>query len=395
MKIRINQINALKHLLFWNGATVVIIGPFLPLYFFYKGYTVVQIGILLGVAPFMGVISQPFWAYLSDRYQSVKKILLIVFLLTIASSYGVFFGDSFTVILVFIILMYFFWSPVGPLLDSFIIQSIKNGNHTYGSLRLWASVGYAIFALIVGTILRVIGIQNLYVLCLVLFLVLIVSLAFVSDIKQITRKVEFKDINKLLGNRYLVWFLLLVMLLSIPNGFNGAILGIHLQNLGAKEDLIGLANTLAAASEVPVFYYLSRHLHKYREMFLLSIVGVLFTLRWAITAWISSPLVFTYFQITQSVTFAVLWLVALETMVKIVPEYLRSTGQALLTTLSVGVVSVFGSIFGAFVFQQYGAEMMYHLMAIITAIATILFYLTNRTQMNRKFELENKKVLQK
>lgn len=395
MKKRINQLNALKHLYFWYGATVVIVGPFLPLYFYHKGFSIIEIGIFLGVSPFVGILSQPLWAYLSDRFQSVKKILMILFLLTGTASIGVFFGESFSSVLLFTILLYFSWSPTGPLLDSLAISSIQGKSQTYGGIRLFASTGFAVFALLFGSVMRVIGIQYLYLVYWLMLMILLVSLVWIKDIVQLQKKVELRDFKALFQNRYLLWFLLLILLISIPNGFNGAMFGLHLQNLGAKEDLIGLASTVAAASEVPIFYYLTRYLHKFKEMLVLCIVAGLFTFRWAITALISSPLLLTGFQVTQSVTFAVFWMVALQTMVKIVPDYLRSTGQAILASITFGLCSIFGSVIGAFIFQHYGGKTMYLTMAFITMMASLLFYITYRSQVIKDIQLKKTQELQK
>ncbi|MFP3381262.1 MFS transporter, partial [Bacillus sp. SIMBA_069] len=49
---------------------------FLPVYLTYRGVTPAQIGILIGVGSFIGILSQPFWGMVSDRYKTIKRVIL-------------------------------------------------------------------------------------------------------------------------------------------------------------------------------------------------------------------------------------------------------------------------------------------------------------------------------
>src|SRR3954451_24970588 len=92
-----DQIVSLKVLFFLYGGTIVLIGPFLPLYLVNQGFSPLKVGLILGVSTFFGVLGQPYWAYMSDRFKTVKKILLIVYVSSLLISVGLFFSKLFLV----------------------------------------------------------------------------------------------------------------------------------------------------------------------------------------------------------------------------------------------------------------------------------------------------------
>lgn len=72
-----DSLTSLKLLMFNFHAANTIILSFLPLYLKYKGLSGTEIGWVLAIGPFASIISQPFWGYLSDKYKTIKKMLLI------------------------------------------------------------------------------------------------------------------------------------------------------------------------------------------------------------------------------------------------------------------------------------------------------------------------------
>src|SRR5690625_4406114 len=71
------SLTPLKVLLFSFYATNTIIVGYLPLYLQYKGLTGKEIGWVLAIGPLVSIFAQPFWGYMSDKYKTVKRIILL------------------------------------------------------------------------------------------------------------------------------------------------------------------------------------------------------------------------------------------------------------------------------------------------------------------------------
>ncbi|MUV38576.1 putative transporter YwbF [Lentibacillus sp. JNUCC-1] len=108
-----DSLTPLKMLLFSFHATNTIIISFLPLYLKAKGLNPTEIGWVLAVGPLASIFSQPFWGYMSDKYKTVKRMLLICVVGLIFSSIVFFQMNGLLAILIMGAVFYFFTSPIG------------------------------------------------------------------------------------------------------------------------------------------------------------------------------------------------------------------------------------------------------------------------------------------
>ncbi|RCW66425.1 MFS transporter [Saliterribacillus persicus] len=373
------QISFLKALTFLNMSSKGIILPFLPLFLYFRNFSPVEIGMIMGIAPMVSIIAQPFVGYLSDKYKTIKGILIILYFAVIATTFTIFFSGEFIVVFISFIAFHFALSPSTPLIDSMVIKSLgEKRQNQYGKIRLWGSIGFAITAVISGPVLSFIGIDKIYILFWILMLGTIILTIFLKDKNQSSTPVSLQGVKQILKNKNFMYFLFLCFLVMIPHRMNDTMIVLHLEELGGTELLIGLAWALAAFSEVPVFYYLSQRIMHYNHLFLLGLIAIFYTIRWLLYGLIDSPEIITALQLTQGITFGLFWLVALQTAVSFVPNHLRSTGQALLTSVCFGLGGAVGGTVGGSIFTSLGSENMYRIMASITFLATIAIFLSYR-----------------
>ncbi|WP_035724686.1 MFS transporter, partial [Gracilibacillus boraciitolerans] len=371
------QIRFLKALTFFNASNKGLILPFLPLFLSFRGFSSIEIGTILGIAPMVSIIAQPFFGYISDKYKTIKGLLILLYFAVISVSVSIFFSTSFVVVFSSFVLFHFVMSPSGPLLDSMAIKSLgvkRRGE--YGKIRLWASIGFAITALVSGPVLDIIGIDRIYIVFWILILSLIFLTLFLKDNNHSADPVTINGVKEVLTNKNFMVFLFLCLLVIIPHRMNDTMLVLHLDNLGATTFMVGAAWALAAFSEVPVFYYLSQRIMQFHHLFVLGIVALFFTIRWFLYGFIESAEWIVFFQISQGLTFGLFWLVALQTAVKYVPNHLRSTGQALLMSTCFGLGGAVGGTTGGAIFDHFGSQTMYQVMAIMTFIAMIAIFIT-------------------
>ncbi|MGP4041729.1 MFS transporter [Gracilibacillus sp. D59] len=378
------QIRFLKALTLFNASHKGLILPFLPLFLSFRGFSSVEIGTILGIAPMVSIVAQPFFGYISDKYKTIKGLLLFLYFAVIAISFSIFFSTSFLIVFISFVAFHFVMSPAGPLLDSMAIKSLGSKKRDqYGKIRLWGSIGFAFTAVVSGPILGFIGIRNIYILFWILILLLISLTIFLKDNNHSADPVSLQGVKEVLTNKGFLLFLFLCFLVMIPHRMNDTMLVLHLEDLGATTFLVGAAWALAAFSEVPVFYFLTQKILQFHHLFLLGIVAMLFTIRWLLYAFIQSAEWIVFFQISQGLTFGLFWLVALQTAVSFVPNQLRSTGQALLMSTCFGLGGAVGGTTGGAILDNFGSQVMYQLMATMTFLAMIGIFATYKEQKRR------------
>lgn len=379
------QIPTLRGLNFSYYATQAVLLPFLPLYFIAKGLSTVEVGLLMTIGPFVAVFAQPVWGYISDRLKTVKKVIFLLWILTILSSIGLFQADTFIEFFIYSLFIYFFMIPSVPLLDSISIQSTQRLNLSYGSVRLWGSVGFTTLALVTGFLIGYIGgIENIHYIYWSLWVLPMGLLFLLKDEPSVGISITLKSVYSVFKNQQFLWFLLMVFIISVPHRLNDSLFGVYLSELGATEQMIGWAWALAAASEIPTFALLSKFMHRFHELALLCLVSLIYTVRWLLYALILDPWVLLFLQATHTITFAVFWIVSIHYVIRLVPAELRSTGQSIFSAVFLGLAGITGGLVGGALHDQWGGDSMYYFGAILALIAGALFLITHLYQRKRR-----------
>ncbi|WP_261301888.1 MFS transporter [Paenibacillus andongensis] len=378
------QIISLSGVNFFYYASSAILLPYLPLYLQSKGYSASEIGLLMMIGPFISIFAQPFWGYVSDRFNSVRNIVFLLWSLSLLGSLGLFLTKGFGLTLGFILMLYFFLLPSIPLIDNLVVKSTAQRGMSYGSVRLWGSIGFSGVALISGLLLEELGgVANIPYFYWALWIFPFLLLAFIKDEKGSGQRITLSTIGTIFKNKNFLWFMVMVLMISIPHRMNDALLGLYLNKLGATDSMVSWAWAIAACTEIPVFAYINRYIHRYHELTILGLVSVLYTIRWILYTFFSDPWVLIGLQTTHMVTFAVLWIVAVQYVVRLLPEQFGSTGQSILAMVFMGLAGIIGGSVGGWLSEQWGGASMYVFASVMSAIAAGMFFATQVVMRRR------------
>lgn len=356
-----------------------LLNPYLPVYFQEIGFSNLQIGLLMSIGPLVSLLANPFWGYWSDRLQNIRLIIIFMLIGNLALSQIYFQMHMFITIFILMLLFYFFQTALNPLSNSLILQSIEHTPHQFGTFRLWGSIGFAIMVLIAGPMVVWIGIENLgYLYGTFIVITLWISLKLPRQGKKKKRAfLKATDIALLFKSGIFLAFLLLSMLISLPNRLNLTFISIYIHELGGSEVYVGWSWFLAAIIEVPVFILLDRYLRPVaKTMFgLLAAVSVLYTLRWLLMGWATAPMQIVWIQLLHSVTFGVAYYVGTQLCDYLVPRSLRTSGQAVYGVFWMGIAGLVGGLLGGALYDSTGPTVMYTVCAILSMVGIIGFTL--------------------
>ncbi|MDT9724951.1 MFS transporter [Xylanibacillus composti] len=362
--------------------TMALIISQLPLYFESQGYSKLEIGTLYSIGPLAGIFANLFWGVISDRYNTIKKILMICLAGQFFMVIGMIYHSSFAMLTVIMLFFYFFQTPMNPLNDSQILLTIRNTKKSYASFRMWGSVGFASSSLIFGWLLGLTGAEwTVYLM----FATIVVSLILGAPLKErqgTMSKMDFSGIIPVLTSRKFLIFLGLVFVLMLGHRVNDGFLGLYMQERGASNFIVGLAWTFASMSEIPVFFLLSKYGHRFKELPLLGIVGILYCIRFLLTFTVSSPVGIAAVQLMHGVTFGMFLFTALRYLQQIVPDQYKSTGMAVFTVTWVGVAGLISGTVGGWVYDAIDAHTLYVAAIILSAIASVGFFAAHLSRRN-------------
>lgn len=314
------------------------------------------------LGPLLAVFFQPVWGYLSDRLGKVKN------------SIGLFRSDDYVTTLVYVTLLYFFWLPSLPLMDSISIKAAERRGSSYGSIRLFGSIGYMTVLLVGGIVLGTrIGISSLSIIFWAAWIIPMLLLLKLRDEPVEGERMTLQSIKPIFKNKSFLWFLVLVFIVSVPHRMHDVMFSLYLMEAGGSNTMVGWSWALAAVAEIPAFALLSRYLYRIREYNLIGLVCLLYTIRWIIYAFTTEPWVMFALQAGAAVTFAVFWITVVHYTVRILPKQLTSTGQSLLAMIFLGFAGISGGSIGGWLKDNYGGSSNHIFAAIVSCIAGIVF----------------------
>ncbi|MCM3039853.1 MFS transporter [Paenibacillus motobuensis] len=360
--------------------------PFLPLYFSDRGLSETQIGTIIGIGGFITLIAQPLWGMISDRLRTIRKVLLLLVICCTVTGYSLYSTDSYPLILLFVMLTYFFLMPIDPLTESLNFRVAESEGISYGSLRTYGALGYAVMSLAAGFLMTEYGSRSLGITFAALGLISLVVAFLMPDAPVSGKPLTIKSLKNFLSNKETLLFLILVFISSIPARMNDTYLGLYIKDLGGKPDLLGLAWFLAAGSEILVFSLSFWWLRKNKELALIAFAGAFYFIRFFISAWIKDPNWLAYIQLLQIFTFPIFYTAAIQYLYSIVPVEWRATGQTVLALLFFGVSGIIASFAGGALYQALGGHTMYLTISALSLIGMLFGLVLYRKYGRNKSE---------
>jgi PPP family 3-phenylpropionic acid transporter len=349
----------LKTFSFSMFMTMAVIVSYFPLYFDYKGYSKLQIGMLYAIGPLIGMMSNLLWGFISDKYQTVKKVLMVLLTGQLITALLIFNTDWFALLYIFMGMFFFFQQPMTSMNDSQIMLYTSINGKSFASFRVWGSIGFAFAAGSFGLLLKTYGSGLTPALCL-FTICLTLALGFtLKDARSGNNKMAFGGVVKIISSKKFLWFLFLIMVMSVAHRFNDGFLALYLRKLGAPDTIIGYSWMVSALSEIPAFFFLSKYGHRFKELPLLAFAGFVYFIRFLIMGYIHDPVYVVFVQILHSATFGIFLFTAIRYIGQLVPDEYRSSGQAIFAVTWSSAAGLISGTLGGWLFDLWGGGNLY------------------------------------
>ncbi|MFA1712148.1 MFS transporter [Peribacillus frigoritolerans] len=364
-------IRLLKSFNFLYFGLLAIFIPFLPVYLADQGLRPAQIGFIVGTGGFVTLITQPLWGMISDKTRTIRKVLLLLIFFSSVIGYFLYDSSSYLQLILFAMLLYFFLMPIDPLTESLNFTMAEKSGISYGSIRTYGALGYAVISLITGYVMSYFGANSLAFLFAGIGLISFIVSWMMPDAPVSGKPVTLSSLKHFFSNKETLLFLLLVFICAVPARMNDTFLGVYIRELGGSAKLVGLTWFLAAGSEIVVFALSFWWLRKGKEIIIISFAAAFFFIRYFVSAWITDPQLLAYLQVMQLLTFPIFYSAAIQYLYRIVPVEWRATGQTVLALLFFGVSGIIASYIGGAIYGAYGGKTLYLFISSISFIGMV------------------------
>jgi MFS transporter, PPP family, 3-phenylpropionic acid transporter len=365
------------------------LGIFLPYFSLYlkenAGLSGTQVGWILAVVPLVSIVAQPLWGQVADRTGARGRIVAF---LSLGSALGYLWlagASGFVAILIATGALAIFGTAVLPIVISVSLAALRDaGPHAFGFVRVWGTVGYFLFVLIFPSILARYqaahamvpkaggvsdpGLEIMFVVIAGLVLVSALLGLFLPRGGAVSLRAQQGDWKSLLQNQAYVRFLFFsfgAYLLS-----NGPIwlFPIFVRSRGGDIETIRNMWIYMLIVEIPLILASGSGLKRLGARGLLGVGVFVGGLRWILCAITTDLQLLSVVQTLHGVTVVGLLMGAPLYLDIITPEKLRSTAQAVLSMVALGIAGIVSNLGSGWLLEQAGVDILY----IVTGIGSVI-----------------------
>ena len=392
----VNNILSLTKLLFFSyylswGA----LSPYISRYFSKVGLSGAEIGFLQGLTALLALFIPPIWGFIADAKKWEKQMLLL-------SLYGMalglmlyYYSHNFLFLLIATLIYASANGPISPLLDSIALKAAEVSESSYGNIRLYGSVGYAVLASLMPYLYNSAGNPGIIFLVSLLFVALTILLVYRLPEDVVSTKVflgnSFSSLRKgffrlikepAFAGLMIIAFLARVAVVPYYNFF-----AMYLEGLQASTFIVGNTWFVAILGEVLVLYNSERWLRKIGTKKLLLISLALSATRWLIYANVTNPWIIFSLQWLHGFTFAALHAVIVKLVKKLAPSGMEVSAQSLYAAVNLGLGGFVGSIVMGYIYDYFGgAEAIVQSVGalfVLSAVLTIVAFFIANFSLNK------------
>ena len=354
-----------------------------------------QIGLITALTNGMNIVSQPFWGAVSDRIRSVRRSFILCIGLSGICALGIplLAGQGSAALLpmtALLVFLYFFIMPANMLVEMWLVRVNANPRLqiSYGSVRIWASIGFALMNLAYVPLLRHLPVRSVYYFYAAFALCAALAASSVSEgaevrAQQDAPRMRFRDMQfRKILTYSVISYLIFEILFQIPFGWSNSYTVYVLNEFGLASTSFGAFTFLSGVFEVPMLLLCKRLIRRCGLAAMLVASSMLFVAQYALYAFGRGLPVLVVCQAFKGFAYAIYVTCRHQYIYEIAPKGLEGSTQAVVNAAYAGV-NILSAALGGYLLQAIGVRSFFALNASIQLLAG-LFLLGSRRIAGRR-----------
>lgn len=357
--------------------------PFINLFYISLGLSGTQIGTIGSVSSTVGLIVSPIIVTEIKKRPQARGILQASLMLGAIVYFLLGQQTAFLPIILIVFLQSLVGAGITPASDAMAVHVSEEAGKGYGSVRVWASVGWIITVLSSGWLIERKGFQagflgvSLMWLLAALVTLLIRSRYFLSpnfaEKHKSSLRTALKHITK---DRTLIGYAIAVIFMGFLN--NGVLQfeNVFLSELGASKQLISVAGILSAIVELPFMIIADRYVRRVGAHRVILFAVAMTLLQRATVLLFPSIATIMIVRFIGGVAFSCLTIASIFLISSRTHPNETGTVLAIYTVTLSGLVSVLAAPVAGAIFDAIGARWLYALATTGYAIGLLSLWIT-------------------
>ena len=335
-------------------AYVGLVSPYASLFFLDRGFSVIEIAILMSMLQITRIVGPFSWGWLSDYLSNRVGIIRFCACLAALVFACIFFLQSYIGFFIWMFVLHTILSSLMPLGESATVHALYKDNSfdkRYGRLRLWGSIGFIVMVLVAGELFQRKSIELYPIVGMIVLLALAVISFCLREPKMERRNRVKGELLVVLFNPDVRWFLLSGFFMIFAHASLYVFYSLYLADLGYGKFQIGLFWALGVFAEVIFFYFQSKVLSRVDAEVVLQAAFGVGVVRFILIAFLPITSVLIFAQILHAGTFAAHHSAATKLLQRWFTGPLQARGQAVMATVSYGLGGTLGGLCAGWIWE--------------------------------------------
>jgi MFS transporter, PPP family, 3-phenylpropionic acid transporter len=359
---------ALFYFCFYGAVAAFI--PFVSVYYARRGLSGSEIGLLAATGPLMSVLVAPALSALADRHG--RRVLLLCLGLA-----GMALGllaiplpSTFAGLLAVVVLMTAAASPVVPVADALLSRLAARRGLSFGKIRMWGSLAWALVASGCGALWQVTGLVWMFPVSCVLLLATIPVAAMIEEERPSEDKVR-PPLRLVVADRRMRVLLAATFALGLSLYVGITFSSIYLDALSGQL-LVGIFAGTRALSELPMMLWSERVMQRLGGPWSLALSFALFAGANIGIAWLNSPVLLLGAAAMQGAAFGLFMPVTVRLIGEWAPAEWTATSMGILAAGFSGLAPLIAGPLGGMLYDSAGPQAVFLACAVAAGLAGVV-----------------------
>jgi len=367
------------------GAATAALNPFITVILAQRGMSPGEIGTVgaIGACALIGAIG--WWGHMGDRVLGRRRTLQVCCVVAIGIALAIAMPVPRPLLGALVVAFGCSQGVLLALADSLAVNAVANAQRDYGSIRLLASLSFAITSIAVGFVYDRLG----YGIASVAYVVFALALAVgafgipergrergAADRSKRRRSIRLGSTGAALQHEPQ----LLPILLAVAVTWSAVIvsfnfLSLRIVGLGGQASDVAMSSGVSAFAEIPGMLLAARLTARLGLRGLYGLGALLFGFAFLTWTFLTLPAAIVATRCITGVAYGGLTVAMVVTMRQLLPEHLQATGQTLYQGTATGIAAVAGNIAGGLLYGSAGPETLFFLCAVMCTLGGVLGFL--------------------
>lgn len=350
---------------FFYFFSLAVFSGYISVYLMDKGYHASQVSMVVSCSFILSMIIQPIVGYFNDHYSQKRLNMLILLLAAVLGIIFIYAQNIYMIALIYSLALGLF-NAANPVIENMATLS----RFSYGKIRIWGTIGYAVASKISGVIYDDVSPEAMYAFFTIGLILCVIGIYGTQNVKQIKTQKKEKTIG-LFQKNFIIYLIIVCLFYAITNT-NTTYLPAMFQNLGLSMNTISTVIFILTLSKLPIIYFSQYYMNRLTNKQLLIGIFLLLTIQFFTYSFIKQAMIVIIVSIcTKAVSTMLFIMLNLRIVTTIVDMKHQMSALALVQTCR-----NFGSIVFQFVagylIDFYSYDIFYLILCLLSIVGMVI-----------------------